>query len=90
MNRSGALIVGVFPLLIATAAFAQTRDPQITGTVQAPEVRPGQVSPSSNQPPLFTIGRLPARVWAPVPPPYDVTADRNGAADPLPLWDEPE
>lgn len=34
--------------------------------------------------PLATIGDLSVGIWAPVSPPYDVTANRNGTANPLP------
>ena len=34
--------------------------------------------------PLFVIGGLAVGIWARVPPPYDVTANRNAAANPLP------
>ena len=81
MHRAGAFIVGVLPLLIATAAYADT--PQIGGTVQGPFVLPDQISPATNPEPLWTIDGLPVRIWAPVPPPYDASMDRNGAANPL-------
>ena len=63
--------------------------PNLNGTVQAPNepyVLPGQIiPPGGSQPPpaVASIGNLPVRVWAPVPPPYDVSADRNGAANPI-------
>jgi len=71
------------------AAVAQTQAPNLNGTVQAPNepyVLPGQiVLPQATQPPpaVASIGNLPVRVWAPVPPPYDVSADRNGPANPI-------
>ena len=34
--------------------------------------------------PLFFVGGLAVGLWARVPPPYDVTANRNTAANPLP------
>jgi hypothetical protein len=87
MNRTSALIAGVLPLLLGTAAFAQSQDPQISGTVRAPETLPGELTAPPQQPP-FTIGQMPVRIWAPLPPPYDVSADRTGADDPL--WMEPQ
>jgi hypothetical protein len=30
------------------------------------------------------LGRVAAGIWTPVPPPYDVTANRNAATNPLP------
>ena len=71
------------------AAVAKTQTPNLNGTVQAPNepfVLPGQIiPPGGSQPPpaVASIGNLPVRVWAPVPPPYDVSADRNGAANPI-------
>jgi hypothetical protein len=98
MHRTYAFVVGVLPLLAAPAAaaqtqtpaaVAQTQTPNLNGTVRAPNqpyVFPGQiVPPQATQPPpaVASIGDLPVRVWAPVPPPYDVSADRNGAANPI-------
>jgi hypothetical protein len=37
--------------------------------------------------PLFVIGDLAAGIWPRVPPPYDVTANRNAAANPLAIGD---
>jgi hypothetical protein len=34
--------------------------------------------------PLFVIGDLTVGIWARVPLPYDATANRNTAANPLP------
>jgi hypothetical protein len=89
MNRSGVLIAGVLPLLMATAAYADTPADQVTGTLQAPVTLPAPVAPeNTQQPPLWTLGGVPVRIWAPVAPPYDAAANRTGAADPL--WDTPE
>jgi hypothetical protein len=88
MNRSGALIAGALPLLIATAAFAEPPDQQLSGTVQSPVVLPESIAPAITQQPLWTIGGLPVEIWAPVPPPYDQEANRVGAANPR--YDQPD
>jgi hypothetical protein len=92
MKRTGAFVFGVLPLLAATAAFAQTRAPQVNGRVQAPQAQPytlpGAITPpaASQLPPAVgRVGTQPVRVWAPVLPPYDTEADRNGAANPFPM-----
>ena len=88
MTRSGALITGVLPLLMATAAFADPPPPQISGTVQSPVILPGPIAPEITQQPLLTIGGLPVEIWAPVPPPYNMQVNRSAAADPF--YDQPE
>jgi hypothetical protein len=86
MSRAGALMIGVLPMLVATAAFGQSQTPQVQGTVPAPQALPEQAPSWITSPPdIGSIGGLPVRVWAPVPPPYDQLADRNGAADPIPM-----
>jgi hypothetical protein len=90
--RTGAFIFGVLPLLAATAAYAQAQVPQVGGAVRAPQAPalytlPGAIiAPGGGQlPPIVgNVGEVPVRVWAPVPPPYDTEADRNGAANPFP------
>jgi hypothetical protein len=80
------VILGVLPLLVTGAAYAQSQVPQAGGTVQAPPVTyPGQLSqPANPEPrPLFSIGKLPVGVWAPVAPTYDAMANRTGAGDPF-------
>jgi hypothetical protein len=83
MSRLGSFLVGALMLLAMPAAFAQA--PDVSGTVQAPPyVLPGETTTAPQQPPaLLSIGGLPVRVWAPVPPPYDSNWNRNFNADPL-------
>jgi hypothetical protein len=89
MRRSGILVFAGLIMLTATAAYADVQPPGISGTVQQPAPQPNLVSPGEapEAHPLFWIGRLPVEVWAPVVPPYDTTADRNGASNPL--WGPP-
>jgi hypothetical protein len=85
MRRIAAFVIGALPILVATGAYAQTQVPQLGGTVQGPVLLPGDVGSGTNPPPPteFMLGRMPVQVWAPVVPPYDTTADRNGASNPL-------
>lgn len=85
MTKTRAVLVGAFAFLAAGSAFAQ---PPVTGatggvsTFGGQSVAPG---PRAQQPtPLFLLGGLPVVVWTRVPPPYDVTANRSAAANPLP------
>ena len=80
---AGVLLAG----LMAGGAHAQTADRLDRGQVSAfsdrvvgvgPQLRNGQMTP------LATIGNLAIGIWSPVPPPYDVAANRNLAADPRP------
>ena len=73
--------------LMTGGAYAQTAESLDRGQVAAfsdrtvgvgPQLRNQQVTP------LVTIGNLAIGIWAPVPPPYDVTANRNLAANPIP------
>jgi hypothetical protein len=91
MHKAGGYIFGV--LFLAAAGAAQAQSPQASGgTLRAPVAPlpytlPGQlVPPGGNQSPpaIGTIGNVPVRVWAPVWPPNDPLADRNGAANPIP------
>jgi hypothetical protein len=86
MSKARAVMIGVLPMLVATAAFAQSQVPPAQGTVRAPEALPAPTAPEVAPPPAIgSVGGVPVRVWAPVPPPYDPMANRNGAADPIPL-----
>jgi hypothetical protein len=86
MNRISTAVLGALLISAASVAHAQTQVPQTGGTIQGPPATyPGQLSePANPEPrPLFSIGRLPVGVWAPVAPTYDETANRNGAGDPF-------
>jgi hypothetical protein len=79
-----ALAVGV-----ASAASAQTRPPDISGTERTAPMLPNEVAPpvAKSPPVLFWIGNLPVRLWAPVEPSYDPAANRTFADDPS--WGTP-
>jgi hypothetical protein len=85
MTKIGTVLLAALPLLLASAAYAQTPTPQMGGTVQTPElVAPGETAPGNNElQPLFSIGNLPVAVWAPTEAPYNAQADRSAAANPL-------
>lgn len=87
MKMMGAFILAALTLS-APIAQAQIRASGVSlqaPATEPPYVLPGETSPLDYQDPpaIATIGDLPVRVWAPVPPPYDTAADRNNAANPL-------
>jgi hypothetical protein len=86
MKTTRSAIFGILALLLATAALAQQpvvySGQGVAGTFSSQSVTPGPRPQSPT--PLFAIGDLAVGIWARVPPPYDVTANRNAAANPLP------
>lgn len=74
-----ALVGGLFAAILVGAAYAQVPADLSAGAygVGAP-LRAPHVTP------LATIGSLSLGIWTRVPPPYDVTANQNAAANPLP------
>jgi hypothetical protein len=78
MNTVRAVLFGILAALTATTAYAQKpgAGPAATTTTFGPRLQ--------HPTPLFVIGGLTVGIWARVPPPYDVTANRNVAANPLP------
>ncbi|HYZ21192.1 MAG TPA: hypothetical protein VE690_03440 [Rhodopila sp.] len=95
MKATTRLLLGlVAPVLMVVTAQAQSPQqkpvrpravPTASQTIIAPYTPPAPTP--AQPPPLFQIGNLPARLWAPVPPPYDARANRNNAANPL-WWDD--
>jgi hypothetical protein len=81
------VVFGVLTVLMATTADAQKPD---TGQAERAATFKGQSVTGAPwlgaqyPTPLFTIGNLPVRIWTRVPPAYDVAANRNAAANPLP------
>jgi hypothetical protein len=86
MNTIRTAIFGILAVLLAATAHAQT--PVVNSGQRVAATFSGQSdtpSPRVQSPtPLFIIGDLAVGIWARVPPPYDVTANRNAAANPLP------
>ena len=87
MRTTGGAILVALGMVLATAAAAQP--PTVSGTERTepmlPNEAPSQVSKSP--PALFSIGPLPVRMWAPVQPSYDATANRAPAENPW--WTTP-
>jgi hypothetical protein len=86
MNTIRTAIFGILVVLLATTAHAQTpvvnSGQRVAATFSGQSDMPGARLQSPT--PLFIIGDLAVGIWARVPPPYDVTANRNSAANPLP------
>jgi hypothetical protein len=86
MKTTGSAIFGILAVLLATTAHAQqpaaNSEQGVAGTFSGQSVTPGLRLQSPT--PLFVVGDLAVGIWARVPPPYDVTANRNAAANPLP------
>jgi len=86
MRKTRFIGLVALSLLGSSSAFAQSASSGVTGTVRAtPAVPAPLVTPTvpAEPPVLFSIGNVPVRVWAPVPPPYDSTANGTGAANPI-------
>jgi hypothetical protein len=86
MNTIRTAIFGILAVLSAATAHAQkpvvNSGQRVAATFSDQSVTPGPGLQSST--PLFVIGDLAVGIWARVPPLYDVTANRNAAANPLP------
>ncbi len=85
MNTMRAALVGLLTILMATAASAQTQ-PAASGVAsdfagQSLGIGAGRAQTPT---PLFMLGGVAFGIWTRVPPPYDVSANRNAAANPLP------
>jgi hypothetical protein len=82
MNTARAVILA---LLIASPAAAQQSGAAPAAPAAALGGQSFAVSPRIQDPtPLFFFGDLAAGIWTRVPPPYDATANRVAAANPLP------
>jgi hypothetical protein len=84
MNRCVAVVFGVVLVARATTASGQEQNPQLPGIgqVTAPGLT-GIVSGRDDRQsrPLFTLGGLGVRVWAPLEPHYNAEANRNLAGE---------
>ena len=88
MNTARALILSTLVAVVSTSAFGQRQlpDADTNHWFEASNAANAFVGPEPTDqqpPPLFKIGRLPVRVYAPVPPPYNAAANRNLAANPV-------
>ena len=84
MRTIGGVFLVALAMTVASAALAQTQAPAVSGTERTAPMLPSQTAPPVNKSPpvLFWIGNLPVRMWAPVQPSYDATANRAPAENP--------
>jgi hypothetical protein len=89
METARAVLVALIGLAAAVTASAQQQQSAGTIAVGSPPGFGGEIGTigpqqAPSQPrPLFTIFGVPIGIWAPVPPPYNVAANRNLAARPI-------
>ncbi len=84
MNMLRAALVGLLLAFLAQTALAQAAVPGTAGEILGG--RAFAVAPQGaarNPTPLFMLGGVAVGIWTHVPPPYGVTVNRNGAANPL-------
>jgi hypothetical protein len=79
-----ALVTALLAGLMTGSAFAQGAAAGQLSTLSGSSVTPGQQPENQQMTPLATLGNLAIGIWTPVAPPYDVTANRSAAANPLP------
>ncbi len=85
MNTMRAAVIAVLTMLPAASAFAQSPGSGAAGQIASMGGQSVGHGPRPQQPtPLFVQGELMAGIWTRMSPPYDATANRNGAANPLP------
>ncbi len=92
MTKTRTLLFGTLAMLVAGIAYAATEPaPQGTsgtlsfsGQSAATGPRLSAQTTARQMRPLFTIGNVAVGIWTPLPPPYDASANRNLAANPLP------
>ena len=88
MNSASALILGTLVAVVSTPAVGQGQlpDADVNHWFKSSSASNAFVAPEPSDqqsPPLFKIGGLPVRVYAPVLPPYNAAANRNLAANPV-------
>ena len=86
MKRTGAAVLGLFAVMVATGVSAAAQSPQTPGIsheVTGSSVASGTEGSVPQSHTLFTIAGVGVSVWAPVEPFYNGNANRNLAADPL-------
>jgi hypothetical protein len=87
MKSTAVLVLAALATMAAApqpqSAQQGRQTPNPSQTLITPYVQPGPVSPTPDRPYLFKLGSVPARLWAPVPAPYDSHANRNNNANPL-------
>ncbi len=84
MNTVRAVLFGILAALMATTAYAQKPDAGVVATTATFLGQSVTTGPRQFPTPQFVIGGLAVGIWARVPPPYDVAANRSAAENPLP------
>jgi hypothetical protein len=85
MNTMRAAVVAVLAMLPAVTAFAQAPRSGAAGQIASMGGQSVARGPRTQQPtPLFVQGELMVGIWTRMSPPYDATANRDAAANPLP------
>ena len=84
MNTVRAVHFGILALLMATTAYAQKPGVGPAATTASFLGESVTIGPRRFPTPQFVICGLPVGIWARVPPPYDVAANRSAAENPLP------
>jgi hypothetical protein len=74
-----ALVSGVLATMLAGATYAQA-----PADLSAGQYRGFSPLHAQQMTPLATIGDLSVGIWTPLTQPYDVTANRSAAGNPLP------
>jgi len=86
MNRTIAVVFGGLAALAASAAYGQERHSSVADASYVSGIGPaadGSAQDEPRSPPLFAIGGLDVRLWAPVQPYYNGEANRDPAEEPL-------
>jgi hypothetical protein len=86
MNRVLAVAFGGLVMLVAAAAYGQEPNSPAADPGYVFGIGPGAGGSAQDElpsPPLFTIGGLDVRMWAPVEPHYNGAANRDPAAEPF-------
>jgi hypothetical protein len=87
MNMMRAALLATLAVLLANGAWAQGPGGGPVGEVAGLGAQSYGVGPrtgAQHPTPLALLGGVAVGIWTRVPPPYDVTANRNAAANPLP------
>lgn len=79
---ASVMTLGMTMVGVAHAQGSRQATPTANETIVSPTMHPNPL-PAPEPKPLFKLGNMPVGVWAPVEPPYDSTANRNNAANPL-------
>jgi hypothetical protein len=79
-----AALVAMLAVMLASGAWAQGPGGGPAGAVAGQSYGIGPRAGAQHPTPLTMFGGVAIGIWTRVPPPYDVTANRSAAANPLP------